>query len=332
MRIFPFNTHYNHFHNYSNYLNWLALNIISLKDYLKYFNPDYTILNGKLEGINIKDWESSSTQNEKDGESSTTQDEESSTTQNEKYLSLIETITINDKEITLLYPAKLNFREGVITTSANTYACFSDEKATNENWNKLLLEGKIVSLKISQVIFSKKWSKNIQHEKNQILLNPSSYLIMSLPQSAIYTPQSISKGLKFTYIPNGPSKLGANIYFSLEFEPSRYFLTDDLDKKWTKNSIQWTAQGAFWASENEDPTIKIKNTAGQMWNNSYPLMHKIYLMDGNQYEEFIVDNFFETEEINIANHNTIAYNINTLGITQDETSTNLWEKIYISII
>ena len=60
-------------------------------------------------------------------------------------------------------------------------------------------------------------------------------------------------------------------------------------------------------------------------------MHNIYLVENNTYEDFIMDEEFETQNINIASHSTVMYNIKGY-ITEDNFSNNLWSYIYISII
>ena len=51
-------------------------------------------------------------------------------------------------------------------------------------------------------------------------------------------------------------------------------------------------------------------------------MHECRIKTTNEYatEEFIVDNDFNIQNINIANHATVLYTINTRNISQEETS------------
>ena len=130
---------------------------------------------------------------------------------------------------------KLKFREGYYADSLKTVLLPDDTK---------------VLLQPSQIIFSLR--------KNPTDL--SSYLIMSQPFAAVYLPQNIENGLKYTFVENGQTAVGTNILFSLEFFPTRYFLTDLKDTKWGQNNIGWNAQGAYWSNINDNnPSIKICN-------------------------------------------------------------------------
>ena len=281
MKIFPMNLKKegNKWYNYSNYLNWLDSDIQSIKDYLKMFNPDFSIINEQLHAIQSSNWQPVDI--------------------NGSGNNYIEGDTF------LAY--KLKFREG--------YYASNDIKVkytTDDTESRTLIGG--------QVIFATRKKPTL-----------NSYLIMSQPLAGIYFPQNMQNGLKYTLIENGQSVVN-NIVFSLEFFPCRYLLLDNNDKKWGPNT-GWTAQGAYWQTQNSDPSLKIVNGNGNIWNDSFPLMHETYLKIGDSMEEIVFDQTFNTEKITIAGHLTAAYNITT-NLTPEETSEESLfdDNVYVSII
>ena len=309
--------------NYSNYLNWIDRDIYSLQDYLTYFNPDFHILNENLLAVQSNDWTKSEIKSDD--------------------IEVFKTITIdnenteNKKDIYVCFPADLDYKEGIYNPNIDSYICLDKSKfttpSTSNELNILINDKILIPFAVSQIIFAKKWThKGIQSDTNDIVKSLNHYLIMAQPKAALYLPQNISNGLEFIYVENGQSTLGTNLFFTIELAPTRYFTTDLEDNKWIQGGIQWSLQNAYWASTTANPILQIQNAAGQVWTNSYPLMHDIYLVQDNIYEDFIFDNDFETNEINIANHSAVLYNINTKNITSQETNTDLWKQIEVLII
>ena len=156
---------------------------------------------------------------------------------------------------------------------------------------------------------------------------------MALPIAALYLPNSIANGLRFQYIKNGQSVLGENIGFTLEFAPGRYFHTSVESNKWSNGTL-YTTQGANWSNSSASMSKIIENCDGQVWTNSYPLMHECLIYDTSYSdyptEEFIFDQEFSTENVNIANHATVLYNINAKNINLNETANwNEFVRVFI---
>ena len=185
----------------------------------------------------------------------------------------------------------------------------------------------------STVMFAKQWVNNglFQYNNDQTK-DINHYQFISLPIAALFLPSNISKGFSFKYIENGQTVLGENISFAFEFFPARYFHTDNTSNKWSNNAVSYTTQGAIWSKPTAPIQKIIENINGQVWTNSYPLMHECRIKTTNEYatEEFIVDNDFNIQNINIANHATVLYTINTRNISQEETSNwNNFVRVFI---
>ena len=138
----------------------------------------------------------------------------------------------------------------------------------------------------------------------------------------------------FQYIKNGQNVLGENITFTLEFAPGRYFHTNVVESsKWSDGTL-YTTQGANWLNSSAAMSKIIENFDRQVWTNSYPLMHECLIYDTSYSdyptEEFIFDQEFSTENVNIANHATVLYNINAKNISSNETANwNEFVRVFI---
>lgn len=310
MKIFPFNISKNTWHNYSNYLRWVYSDIVSLKQYLQYFNPDYYILNESILATQSNTWDIVNFGGDRDNP------------------------FFDYNKGKVCFPSTLKFREGILITEPNTYIYLGNQELVNDDtqidaeaqieWSSAIEKGLLTPVPMGQVVLSIRNPHGNFNEQHPDLLNPSSYLITSKPTSGLYLPQSATNSMIYTFSPNGQAILGTNIIFSLEFTPARYF---SVDEKRSFISKQWSTQGASWELEDAEPTIKTQSVSGAIWNDSYPLMHNLFTQNENNIrEDFITDDSFEVKDLNIANHYTSLYNINV----DTESPKNL--KVYVSII
>lgn len=318
--------------NWSNYLTWINNSINSLQDYLDYFNPNFYILNETLQYKQSNTWKTINS------------DINSTKT---CWYSFKWTKT-NGEESNIMYfclPGKLRWREGILNPNITAYACFDtkyvpgfDEtksidietkngtikpyELSYDDWNKALDEKHFYEIPKSTIIFAKKWTHNgLFTYQNIHTQDINNYQFISLPTAALYTFNSIQNGLKLSYFKNGQSVLGENLSFTFEFSPGRYCHKDKKYNKWINNGTSYTTQGAYWSNNNAPMEQRTINQDKQIWTNSYPLMHECRIGEENYpTEEFIFDHDFKTQEINIANHSTVLYTVNTNNITEKETA------------
>lgn len=348
--IYPFSPYKTStWYNWSNYLFWLDNSINSLEDYLNYFNPNFFILNETMSYNPSNTWK-----------------EETYNVENTSkcwYLFKEKQIKEDGKEETpaeIMYfclPGKLKWRQGILNPNVKAYACLdtscftsnSDSEVKIENpiaieepindqvvyelnttLDQAIEDGKLYEMPQSTIMFAKKWvHQGLLQVNNEETKDINHYQFMALPIAALYLPNSIANGLRFQYIKNGQSVLGENITFTLEFVPGRYFHTNvEKSSKWLSNATSYTTQGANWINSLASMDKIIENANGQVWTNSYPLMHECLIYDTNYSayptEEFIFDQDFSTENINIANHVTVLYNIDAKNINSSETAN--WNK------
>ena len=340
--IYPFSPYKTStWYNWSNYLFWLDNSINSLEDYLNYFNPNFYILN---EGVS---YNSSNTWKENIYDIGNTS----------KCWYLFGT---TNEPMYFCLPGNLKWRQGIVNPNVKAYACLDtscftetpikDYAVTLEEpidgkhfytLNNTTLENAVAAEKLyempqSTVMFAKKWvHQGLLQANNEETKDINHYQFMALPIAALYLPNSIANGLRFQYIKNGQSVLGENIAFTLEFAPGRYFHTDvENSSKWLSNAVSYTTQGANWVNTSATMNKIIENIDGQVWTNSYPLMHECLIYDTNYSdyptEEFIFDQEFSTKNINIANHATVLYNINAKNINSNETANwNNFVRVFI---
>ena len=327
--------------NWSNYLFWLDNSINSLEDYLNYFNPNFFILN---EAVSYNP-------------SNTWKEETYNIGDTSKCWYLFGT---TNKPMYFCLPGNLKWRQGIVNPNVKAYACldtscFTETPTKNYavtleepteskhfyTFNGTTLEnaiatGKLYEIPQSTVMFAKKWvHQGLSQVNNEETKNINHYQFMALPIAALYLPNSIANGLRFQYIKNGQSVLGENIGFTLEFAPGRYFHTNvENSSKWLNNATLYTTQGANWSNSSASMSKIIENCDGQVWTNSYPLMHECLIYDTSYSdyptEEFIFDQEFSTENVNIANHATVLYNINAKNINSNETANwNEFVRVFI---
>lgn len=305
-RIFPFNWKTGKWHNYSSFLNWLDKDITSIQQYINVFNPNYKILNESYSVLN-----------------SNTLQETTIKPNNENYWDGVEV----DGEIKKCYfPENLKFREGYFNEHDESYLCFltdSEKVVIKEMWNNFIEEGKIIKFPLSYIIFSLQSPNGVFPNKQNFNIN--NYLLFSKPNSSWYLPSGGENSIQFKFIENAMFTTGSNINFNLELQPTRFFITQDKAKKWISGGNMWSLTAGVWASNTGKVTINISNLEGNMWTNSFPLMHKIMIKQGTQYESFITEDYSTTKLANVANHQTTRYNINIDNIENEETKD--WEDL-----
>lgn len=324
MRIFPINQKFNKFYNYSNYLNWSSYEIISLKDYLKTFNPDFSILNQDLHATSSSTWTSVTLSAPSDTE-----------TVFKKFQP-----TGFEEPYYISFGGDLEYRQGVFAPQTNHYFCLNYKlKSQIENnilteigFNTAVSKGEIIPLQPNQVVILNKQPKGASTTTSPEKEELSSYLIMSQPSAGLYKIQNIMNGVQYGFVENGQVALGGNISFVIELTPTRYFISDEKTYSyWRENATEWTVQGGYWSNSTADVSTIVQNKTGTIWTNSYPLSHKSYLRQNNTFEEFMFDNYFESLEISIASHNTSMYKVST-DLSKEDIESILWENIYVSII
>ena len=340
--IYPFSPYKTStWYNWSNYLFWLDNSINSLEDYLNYFNPNFFILN---EAVSYNP-------------SNTWKEETYNIADTSKCWYLFGT---TNKPMYFCLPGNLKWRQGIVNPNVKAYACLDTSCFTetpiknyavtleesiegkhfytfsNTTLEEAIAAGKLYEIPQSTVMFAKKWvHQGLLQTNNEETKNINHYQFMALPIAALYLPNSIANGLRFQYIKNGQSVLGENIGFTLEFAPGRYFYTNvENSSKWLNNATLYTTQGANWENSSAAMSKIIENCDGQVWTNSYPLMHECLIYDTSYSdyptEEFIFDQEFSTENVNIANHATVLYNINAKNINSNETANwNEFVRVFI---
>ena len=340
--IYPFSPYKTStWYNWSNYLFWLDNSINSLEDYLNYFNPNFFILN---EAVSYNP-------------SNTWKEETYNIADTSKCWYLFGT---TNKPMYFCLPGNLKWRQGIVNPNVKAYACLDTSCFTetpiknyavtleesiegkhfytfsNTTLEEAIAAGKLYEIPQSTVMFAKKWvHQGLLQVNNEETKDINHYQFMALPIAALYLPNSIANGLRFQYIKNGQSVLGENIGFTLEFAPGRYFYTNvENSSKWLNNATLYTTQGANWENSSAAMSKIIENCDGQVWTNSYPLMHECLIYDTSYSdyptEEFIFDQEFSTENVNIANHATVLYNINAKNINSNETANwNEFVRVFI---
>ena len=338
--IYPFSPYKTStWRNWSNYLFWLDNSINSLEDYLNYFNPNFFILNETVSYNPSNTWK----------------EETYDIGNTSKCWYLFGT---TNEPMYFCLPGNLKWRQGIVNPNVKAYACLDTncfaetptknnavtlEESTegkviyelNTTLEEAIAAGKLYEIPQSTIMFAKKWvHQGLLQTNNEETKDINHYQFMALPIAALYLPNSITNGLRFQYIKNGQSVLGENITFTLEFAPGRYFYTNvENSSKWLNGTL-YTTQGANWENSSASMSKIIENFDGQVWTNSYPLMHEclIYNTNYSEYptEEFIFDQEFSTENINIANHATVLYNINAKNINPNETTNwNEFVRVFI---
>lgn len=342
-KIFPIrNTEHDTWFNYSNYLNWTYKKIEDWENYLKFFSPDFKILNESIEVLRIIPKTEIDTIKEEVAEPAW------------KY-----TITDEDdetEEVYCYFPSELNFREGYLNTHPNSYLCyfappdaFSEQPLSNivvngevqwrrtqtvsrTSWENLLAEGKIDTFPISRLVISNSWRHSgVQHVAHPDGFKKENYIFIAKPSSSWYVPKTLLHSFSFYFYKNAMDVVGSIVPFVVELKPSRYILHPSKER-WLRSFKTMSLYAATWSGSTNNFIFFKEANGNCLWTGSYPLMHELLIneADTNDYEDFITDNIFTTETRNIDNHTTAVYNINTMYSTE-ETDTTLWKSIYISL-
>lgn len=297
--------------SWSSYTNKLALEIKSLQDYLNYFNPDYYIVNDKLEGS------------------------EGPTETNESYTN---NIVIKYKDIVtgesgyIVRPQWLSFRQGYYNEFGNNVwidynGTYKNVNVSNDDYLSVDAEEIHSTMDVfppSSTIFSARWT----HSGDDDYLNPerdsiNTYRILSRAEPAFYIIEGAQSSIVARIYKNGLSTVGSNIFFCLDTFPTRYFLQNSEEATWGDTGtegVRWSREAAYWNSEDSVPILKIADRQGKVWLNSYPLMHKLQIVDSDVHESFITDDVWSVEKTNIANHTTTRYTINVENLDNEKAN------------
>ena len=307
--------------SWSQYINKLRLEIKSLQDYLNYFNPDYYIINDKLEGS------------------------EGPTKTDQNYKKNI-VIKYKDSKTNesgyIVRPQWLSFRQGYYNESGtNVWIDYSgiyksirvDDSYELEVDAERDIHNVMSLFPPSSTIFSAKWTHSgednyLNEERSSI----NAYRILSRTEPVFYVVEGAQNSLVTRLYKNGLSTIGSSIFFCIDNFPTRYILKSYTDKNgdtqdpsnWEDSGsegVSWSCEAAFWESESSEPILKIADKQGKVWLNSYPLMHKLHIIDENNvHETFITDDVWQVEKTNIANHTTTRYTIKVENLENESAN------------
>lgn len=338
--------------NYSHYLNWTYEKIQSLEDYLKYFNPNYTILNESMSVIYTN---------------TLTKKDEEAVIENPHWDCVITKENNTSKTVACYFPSTLYFRQGYVNTEPESYICyFAPPNAldptlakttltfTEEEWNQKINNNEVVYFPPSRVVFSNKWRhKGVQYSANTEGFNPNNYIIIAKPGAAVYSIQGGTNKISFKYEKNALETVGTIIPFVFELLPTRFLISNDIYQHdtWGSGAQSWILDAAEWSSASDiHPNLKIANKGNQLWTGSYPLMHELKLthqpkstktestnteltetenINIEVYEDFITDEVFYSTKVNISNHSTARYGIVTTNSPQEVGE--LWMNVHVIV-
>ena len=346
-RIFPINILVNGptWRNYSNYLTWINTQIISLKDYLEYFQRSFRILNQDI----------SNSQTVIKGSSSNINLWQRTTDE------LFESVIIYDKDTSkvlakryLIQPQFLKWKEGIYNPFYETLVVYNMSQSaltTNKQaWmsedlsaayyiekgdlNNNISDGYIGYLPSSFTIFARKWSHTKTHayDTNEPLA-PSHYMQVSQSFASLYQLKGDKGSIAGQYLKEGPGETGTEIPFSFELSPSRYFISVEGQDNWNVGGTQWHLANMTF-SGGPEATIQIKSSKNTVWINSYPIIPETHFRTGSdgeyKYERFVFDRSWETSEQNIENQRIINYIINSN--IEDGAETKNWNNVSIVLV
>lgn len=342
MKIFPVrNIEHDTWFNYSNYLNWTYKKIEGWDSYLKFFSPNFKILNESFDVLNIIPKLSTETISEEIIEPAW------------KY-TIVDDVNSTEEEVFCYFPSELKFREGYLNTHPNSYLCYftppdaffesplknylldgniqwrRTKRINKSEWNSLVESGSIAIFPISRLIVSNKWRHSgFQNAAHPDAFKKENYTIIAKASSAWYRPTTNLSCFNFSLYKNAAETIGSIVPFVIELSPSRYILQSP--QEWIPSFKIMSLYASTWSSQNDRPEIFFKGENNDcIWTGSYPLMHELLVLDEGTYENFIIDESFSTEIRNVDNHATAVYNIITTYSTE-ETDTTLWENVYISV-
>lgn len=318
-RIFPFNPlDVPKWYNWSNYLCWLDNEINSIKQYLTLFNADFCMINEEIPSIS----------------SSTMQESVIPMQKKDNPWKPFIADGVTDV-MYICFPGELSWRQGIFATYYLAYVCVDptivvlceiDNKTgyklkDNKNFSEEVLNGNLVKIEPSTMIFAHSWMKTIQSNYNTNYYNMDRYKLISRPYAGAYVPTCYNGQLVFKFVKDAQGTMGDNISLAVELLPNRYFCTQSDYLRWPSDNLSFSITAASWAGATKPIKKIIENSKSQIWTGAYPLMHECRINLGEEdnpiWEEFIFDHTAETQAVNIANHGTIEYTI-TAEYKQDE--------------
>lgn len=154
------------------------------------------------------------------------------------------------------------------------------------------------------------------------------FLLLSSSPTTLYLPNQGNNSLSFNYIDPATSVIGNSILLNISGFPSRYYTCEEVSNRWPEKQNTWSVPAATWTNTDSAVTPRIVDKQGLIWDNSFPIMHKLEVVDGNNYEDFITDDGFTTEKLNIANHLTVSYNITIPTLTAEDALSD-WVQVNI---
>lgn len=298
--------------SWSHYTNVLATEIKSLQDYLNYFNPNYWIINDTLKA-------------EVNGEIINIEPDEDKTLYNSikrKYQLKSQDSVVEEGYI--IFPGYLSYRQGFYNDeNSNVYISYS-KPATEEEIIELTSKDDLVPFTPSTTIISNKWTHSgTEDYTNPERWNADSYHFIARSEPAFYVVEGAENSLHAKLYKDGLSTVGSNIFFCLDTFPTRYFLQNPEEATWGDTGtegVRWSREAAYWNNEGSAPILKIADKQGKVWLNSYPLMHKLQIVNGDVHESFITDDVWSVEKTNIANHTTTRYTINVENVDNEKAN------------
>lgn len=299
--------------SWSHYTNVLATEIKSLQDYLNYFNPDYRIINDTLKA-------------EVNGKIINIEPDEDKTLYNsiKRKYQLKSQGSVVEEEGYIIFPGYLSYRQGFYNDeNSNVYISYS-KPTTEEEVIELTSKDDLIPFTPSTTIISNKWTHSgVEDYINPERWNADSYHFIARSEPAFYIIEGAEKALRAKLYQDGLSTVGSNIFFCLDTFPTRYFLQNPEEATWGDTGtegVRWSREAAYWNNEGSVPILKIADKQGKVWLNSYPLMHKLQIVNGDVHESFITDDVWSVEKTNIANHTTTRYTINVENLDNEKAN------------
>ena len=154
------------------------------------------------------------------------------------------------------------------------------------------------------------------------------FLLLSSSPTTLYLPNQGNNSLSFNYIDPATSVIGNSILLNISGFPSRYYTCEEDSNSWPTKQNTWRVPAATWTSTDSAAIPGIADRQGLIWDNSFPIMHKLEVVNENNCEDFITDDGFTTEKLNIANHLTVSYNITIPTLTAEDDLSD-WVQVNI---
>lgn len=304
-RIFPINENENPkaVVNRCSYLEWLNFEQQSIKDYISYNYPPYTILGEKVYYFD---------QNNNKGSSSITDNDDA----------IIDSMVYQNSDIYVYCLAGLSYHQGIYNRHFNS-RIYHGSKADLETIMEDVEEDKKTNVllsitdvfPLSSIAFAKQWTHS---GKQKDLENPefkekSFYKIIPRSEPAFYQPFGQENGVSFSVLEDALSMAGQGMIFNIDTKPTRYTILRTSDsflgkqKNWIQQAGSFNSDGSL--------NVYLGTSTGKLWTNSYPLMSGLQIekANGNNIccEEFIMDCEESVGTVKLDNIMFYYYNINT---------------------